>query len=136
VAAATTSLPEEIGGVRNWDYRFCWLRDATFTLFALTSSEFLEEARTWRAWLLRAIAGSPEQMQILYGVNGERRLDEFEVPWLSGYENSAPVRIGNAASMQFQLMFMARWSVRCITRIAPVSQWTRPSEAAGRARSI
>jgi GH15 family glucan-1,4-alpha-glucosidase len=103
VAAATTSLPEEIGGVRNWDYRFCWLRDATFTLFALTSSEFLEEARTWRAWLLRAIAGSPEQMQILYGVNGERRLDEFEVPWLSGYENSAPVRIGNAASMQFQL---------------------------------
>jgi GH15 family glucan-1,4-alpha-glucosidase len=103
VAAATTSLPEEIGGVRNWDYRFCWLRDATFTLFALTTSEFLEEARTWRAWLLRAIAGSPEQMQILYGVNGERRLDEFEVPWLAGYENSAPVRIGNAASSQFQL---------------------------------
>ena len=103
VAAATTSLPEEIGGVRNWDYRFCWLRDATFTLFALTASEFLEEARTWRAWLLRAIAGSPEQMQILYGVNGERRLDEFEVPWLAGYENSAPVRIGNAASTQFQL---------------------------------
>ncbi len=103
VAAATTSLPEKIGGVRNWDYRFCWLRDATFTLFALTGANYVEEARTWRTWLLRAIAGDPEQMQILYGVNGERRLEEFEVPWLKGYENSAPVRIGNAASKQFQL---------------------------------
>jgi GH15 family glucan-1,4-alpha-glucosidase len=103
VAAATTSLPEEIGGVRNWDYRYCWLRDATFTLFALTGAGYGEEARTWRTWLLRAIAGSPEQMQILYGVNGERRLDEYEVPWLPGYEKSAPVRIGNAASEQFQL---------------------------------
>ena len=103
VAAATTSLPEKIGGVRNWDYRFCWLRDATFTLFALTGAYYVEEARNWSTWLLRAIAGSPEQMQILYGVNGERRLEEFEVPWLSGYEKSAPVRIGNAASKQFQL---------------------------------
>jgi GH15 family glucan-1,4-alpha-glucosidase len=103
VAAATTSLPEEIGGVRNWDYRFCWLRDATFTLFALMSSGYLEESRAWRLWLLRAIAGSASQMQIMYGVHGERRLDEQQVPWLPGYENSKPVRIGNAASNQFQL---------------------------------
>jgi GH15 family glucan-1,4-alpha-glucosidase len=103
VAAATTSLPEQIGGVRNWDYRFCWLRDATFTLFAFLRSGYLEEARSWREWLLRAIAGSPSQMQIMYGVSGERRLTEFELPWLAGYENSRPVRVGNAASDQFQL---------------------------------
>jgi len=103
VAAATTSLPEEIGGVRNWDYRYCWLRDATFTLLALLESGYLEEAKSWRQWLLRAIAGSAAQMQIMYGVRGERRLDEFEVGWLSGYQNSKPVRIGNAASNQFQL---------------------------------
>jgi GH15 family glucan-1,4-alpha-glucosidase len=103
VAAATTSLPEEIGGVRNWDYRFCWLRDATFTLYALMSSGYLDESRSWRYWLLRAIAGSASQMQIMYGVHGERRLDEVQVPWLPGYENSKPVRIGNAASNQFQL---------------------------------
>ena len=103
VAAATTSLPEKIGGVRNWDYRYCWLRDATFTLFALTRSGFVEEARAWRRWLLRTIAGSPSQMQILYGTGGERRLPEFEIEWLAGYENSRPVRIGNAASTQFQL---------------------------------
>jgi GH15 family glucan-1,4-alpha-glucosidase len=103
VAAATTSLPEQIGGVRNWDYRFCWLRDATFTLFAFLRSGYLDEARSWREWLLRAIAGSPAQMQIMYGVRGERRLTEFELPWLAGYENSKPVRIGNAASNQFQL---------------------------------
>jgi GH15 family glucan-1,4-alpha-glucosidase len=103
VAAATTSLPEKIGGVRNWDYRYCWLRDATFTLFALTRSGFVEEARAWRRWLLRTIAGSPSQMQILYGTHGERRLPEFEVEWLAGYENSKPVRVGNAASTQFQL---------------------------------
>lgn len=103
VAAATTSLPEEIGGVRNWDYRFCWLRDATFTLTALMGAGYLEEACAWRGWLLRAIAGSPEQMQIMYGVCGERRLNEFELPWLSGYENSTPVRVGNAASEQFQI---------------------------------
>ncbi len=103
VAAATTSLPEEIGGVRNWDYRHCWLRDATFTLVALMGSGYVEEARSWREWLLRAVAGSPSQMQIMYGVQGERRLVELELDWLSGYENSRPVRIGNAASQQFQL---------------------------------
>jgi GH15 family glucan-1,4-alpha-glucosidase len=103
VAAATTSLPEKIGGIRNWDYRYCWLRDATFTLFALTRSGFVEEARAWRGWLLRTIAGSPSQMQILYGTRGERRLPEFEIEWLAGYENSRPIRIGNAASKQFQL---------------------------------
>ena len=103
VAAATTSLPEEIGGVRNWDYRICWLRDATFTLYSLMSAGYLEEARAWREWLIRAIAGSASQMQIMYGVQGERRLDEYEIPWLAGYENSKPVRIGNAASEQFQL---------------------------------
>jgi GH15 family glucan-1,4-alpha-glucosidase len=103
VAALTTSLPEEIGGVRNWDYRYCWLRDATFTLLTLLRVGFHDEAKSWRQWLLRAIAGSASQMQIMYGVHGERRLDEREIPWLSGYENSRPVRIGNAASNQFQL---------------------------------
>ena len=103
VAAATTSLPEEIGGVRNWDYRYCWLRDATFTLMTLMQVGYQEEAKSWREWLLRAIAGSAAQMQNMYGVHGERRLDEREIPWLSGYENSKPVRIGNAASNQFQL---------------------------------
>src|SRR6266404_3623304 len=103
VAAATTSLPEEIGGVRNWDYRYCWLRDATFTLFSMMQVGYREEAKSWREWLLRAIAGSAAQMQIMYGVHGERRLDEIQIPWLSGYENSQPVRVGNAASEQFQL---------------------------------
>ena len=103
VAAATTSLPEEIGGVRNWDYRYCWLRDATFTLIALMNAGYLKEAEAWREWLLRAVAGTPSQMQIMYGVRGERRLDEYELRWLAGYENSKPVRVGNAASTQFQL---------------------------------
>src|SRR5207302_2134332 len=103
VAAATTSLPEKIGGVRNWDYRYCWLRDATFTLFAFLRVGYHDEARSWRHWLLRAIAGSASQMQILYGVSGERRLPELELSWLPGYEKSAPVRTGNAASNQFQL---------------------------------
>src|SRR2546423_11104148 len=103
VAAATTSLPEEIGGVRNWDYRYCWLRDATLTLIALVSAGYQDEAKSWREWLLRAIAGSAEQMQIMYGVRGERRLEELELPWLSGYENSKPVRVGNAASIKFEL---------------------------------
>jgi GH15 family glucan-1,4-alpha-glucosidase len=103
VAALTTSLPEQIGGVRNWDYRFCWLRDAALILLSLLRSGYREEAKSWRQWLLRAIAGSPAQMQAIYGVGGERRLDEYEIPWLSGYENSRPVRIGNAASNQFQL---------------------------------
>ncbi len=103
LAAPTTSLPEKIGGARNWDYRFCWLRDATFTLLALMNGGFVEEAEAWRAWLLRAVAGSPSQMQIMYGIGGERRLTEMELPWLRGYENSSPVRIGNAASGQLQL---------------------------------
>ena len=103
VAAPTTSLPEAIGGVRNWDYRFCWVRDATFTLVALMANGFIEEARSWREWLLRAVAGMPSQVQIMYGIAGERRLPEMLLPWLPGYEGSAPVRIGNAASDQFQL---------------------------------
>jgi GH15 family glucan-1,4-alpha-glucosidase len=102
-AAVTTSLPEQLGGVRNWDYRFCWLRDATFTLLALLGAGFQEEARAWREWLLRAVAGRPENLQIMYGLAGERRLMEYEVPWLAGYEGSRPVRVGNAASQQFQL---------------------------------
>jgi GH15 family glucan-1,4-alpha-glucosidase len=103
VAAPTTSLPEQPGGVRNWDYRYCWLRDATFTLSALLLTGFHEEAAAWREWLLRAIAGSPDDLQILYGVTGVRRLDEQELPWLPGYEQSRPVRVGNAAAKQFQL---------------------------------
>src|SRR5579884_68773 len=103
VAAPTTSLPERIGGVRNWDYRFCWLRDATFTLYALLNAGFVGEAKAWRDWLLRAVAGDPARMQILYGVAGERRIPEFELDWLPGYAGSAPVRIGNAAHEQFQL---------------------------------
>lgn len=103
VAAPTSGLPERIGGPRNWDYRFCWLRDATFTLYALLISGYTEEAIAWREWLLRAAAGSPGDLQIMYGIAGERRLSEFELPWLSGYEGSRPVRIGNAAHEQFQL---------------------------------
>ena len=103
IAAATTSLPEHLGGVRNWDYRICWLRDATFTLYSMMSAGFVTEARAWREWLLRAVAGDPSQLQILYGVAGERRLPELELDWLPGYENSRPVRIGNAASRQLQL---------------------------------
>ncbi|MDQ1614708.1 MAG: hypothetical protein QOJ60_647 [Actinomycetota bacterium] len=103
VAAMTTSLPEEIGGVRNWDYRYCWLRDATFTLQALVKTGYEEEAGAWREWLLRAIAGSPERLQILYGVAGERQAPERELPWLAGYEGSRPVRIGNGAVDQRQL---------------------------------
>jgi GH15 family glucan-1,4-alpha-glucosidase len=103
VAAATTSLPERLGGVRNWDYRYCWLRDATFTLLALMQLGYYDEARAWRDWLIRAVAGSPKQVQIMYGVGGERWLPELFVPWLRGYENSSPVRIGNAAHEQLQL---------------------------------
>jgi GH15 family glucan-1,4-alpha-glucosidase len=103
VAAPTTSLPELIGGVRNWDYRFCWVRDATLTLQSLLRAGYLEEARDWREWLLRAVAGSPSELSILYGLRGERRLTELELPWLQGYENSAPVRTGNAAYKQYQL---------------------------------
>ncbi len=103
IAAPTTSLPEQLGGVRNWDYRYCWLRDATFTLYALLYSGYRDEAKAWREWLLRAVAGRPQDLQILYGISGERRLPEAEIPWLPGYEGSAPVRIGNAATSQYQL---------------------------------
>ena len=103
VAAPTTSLPEWIGGVRNWDYRFCWLRDATLTLLALHERRLLRGGAAWREWLLRAVAGRPEQAQIMYGIAGERRLVEWEVPWLPGFRNSAPVRIGNGAHNQLQL---------------------------------
>jgi GH15 family glucan-1,4-alpha-glucosidase len=103
VAAPTTSLPERLGGVRNWDYRFCWVRDATFTLLALLHGGYTEEAAAWREWLLRAVAGSPGELQIMYGVGGERRLTEMVLPWLAGHEMSKPVRVGNAASEQLQL---------------------------------
>jgi GH15 family glucan-1,4-alpha-glucosidase len=103
VAAPTTSLPEAVGGPRNWDYRFCWLRDATLTLVALIDSGYLDEARAWREWLFRAAAGRPADLQIMYGVAGERRLAEYEADWLPGYEGSTPVRVGNAASEQTQL---------------------------------
>src|SRR5664279_1238319 len=147
VAAGTTSLPEKIGGARNWDYRFCWLRDATFTLYALLGAGFLAEARAWRQWLLRAIAGSPDDLQIMYGIGGERRLVEFEVPWLPGYEGSAPFRIGNAAAGQLQLdvygevldaLYIARragleandasWSLECalIEHLATI--WDQPDD--------
>ncbi len=103
VAAPTTSLPEQPGGVRNWDYRYCWLRDATFTLLALGGAGYADEAQSWRDWLMRAVAGSPEQMQIMYGIAGERRLPEWEAEWLPGFEAARPVRIGNAAASQLQL---------------------------------
>ena len=103
VAAPTTSLPEQVGGPRNWDYRFCWLRDATLTLMAMMTGGYYEEARLWRDWLHRSVAGSAEQLQIMYGIAGERQLMEWEVPWLAGYEDSRPVRVGNAAAGQLQL---------------------------------
>ena len=103
VAAATTSLPEQLGGSRNWDYRYCWLRDATFTLQALLGTGFVAEARAWREWLVRAVAGDPADLQIMYGIDGSRRNPELELPWLPGYAGSKPVRIGNAATEQFQL---------------------------------
>jgi GH15 family glucan-1,4-alpha-glucosidase len=103
VAAPTTSLPEQLGGPRNWDYRFCWLRDATFTLLALMNGGYYQEAKAWQAWLLRTLAGDPSQVQIMYGLAGEHRLTEWEVPWLQGYEGAKPVRIGNAAAEQVQL---------------------------------
>ncbi len=103
VAAATTSLPEQIGGVRNWDYRYCWLRDSTFTLYSLMTGGYTEEARAWRRWLVDAVAGDPSQLQIMYGLAGERRLTEIELDWLPGYQKSRPVRVGNAAHKQFQL---------------------------------
>jgi GH15 family glucan-1,4-alpha-glucosidase len=129
VAAVTTSLPEQAGGSRNWDYRYCWLRDATFTLLALMNSGYFEEAQAWRLWLLRAVAGAPQQAQIMYGLTGERRLTEWQATWLSGYENSRPVRIGNAASEQLQLdiygeVFDALYQGRCGKLKADEAGWS------------
>jgi GH15 family glucan-1,4-alpha-glucosidase len=103
VAAATTSLPETLGGSRNWDYRYCWIRDTAFTLSALLGAGLLEEARAWQQWILRTIAGDPADAQIMYGIDGTRRLPEYELPWLPGYEGASPVRIGNDAADQIQL---------------------------------
>jgi GH15 family glucan-1,4-alpha-glucosidase len=147
VAAVTTSLPEQIGGVRNWDYRYCWLRDATFTLYALMSGGYTDEARAWREWLINAVAGMPSQIQIMYGLAGERRLTELELPWLPGYAGSAPVRIGNAAHQQLQLdvygelmdaLYLARrvglepdenaWRVQLALIAALETAWQAPDE--------
>ena len=147
VAAATTSLPEEIGGVRNWDYRYCWLRDATFTLGALMGAGYTEEAVAWRNWLLRAVAGDPEDLQIMYGARGERRLTELELDWLPGFEGSRPVRVGNAAVHQFQLdvygeimdaLYVARvskigpdtaaWALQTHLMSALETKWREPDE--------
>ncbi|GAB7129609.1 glycoside hydrolase family 15 protein [Silvimonas sp. JCM 19000] len=147
VAAATTSLPEALGGVRNWDYRFCWLRDATLTVMTLLRAGYVEEAAAWRSWLVRAVAGSADQIQIMYGIAGERMLDEKEIPWLPGFANSAPVRIGNQAATQLQLdtygelmdaLYQARrgglaadddaWSLQCnlLERLERI--WQTPDE--------
>jgi len=147
VAAPTTSLPEQQGGVRNWDYRYCWLRDSTFTLNALLLAGYHDEAVTWREWLLRAAAGSPEDLQILYSVTGERRLDEIEIGWLPGYGGAVPVRVGNAASQQFQLdvygevmdtLHLARcaglepephaWQIQLVLLKFLESHWQQPDE--------
>ena len=147
VAAPTTSLPEAIGGVRNWDYRYCWLRDATLTLLALLQAEHGEEAAAWRRWLLRAVAGDPNDLQIMYGVGGERRLTEYELPWLPGYESSTPVRVGNAASEQLQVdvygevmdaLYQARahglpieenaWRLQKSLLVALEATWSEPDE--------
>jgi len=147
VAAPTTSLPEQIGGVRNWDYRFCWLRDAALTLLALLRSGYTDEAAAWRDWLLRAVAGRPRDLQIMYGCAGERRLTELELLWLPGYEGSSPVRVGNAASEQFQLdvygevmdaLTQARdagippddhaWAIQRVLLAELASAWREPDE--------
>ncbi|HXE81303.1 MAG TPA: glycoside hydrolase family 15 protein [Vicinamibacterales bacterium] len=147
VAAPTTSLPEKIGGVRNWDYRYCWVRDATYTLYALMIGGYTEEALAWRNWLLRAVAGDPSGLHIMYGVQGERRLPEMELPWLPGYEESRPVRTGNQAATQFQLdvygevmdaMHLARraglphddqsWNVQRVLLRHLESVWREPDE--------
>jgi len=131
VAAPTTSLPETLGGERNWDYRYCWIRDATLTLYALLLAGYRDEARRWQEWLLRAVAGTPDQVNIMYGLRGERRLTEIEIPWLAGYEQSRPVRIGNAAHSQFQMdvfgelldtFYMAR-----VAGLTPARSWQMES---------
>ncbi|MGN6104392.1 MAG: glycoside hydrolase family 15 protein [Kofleriaceae bacterium] len=129
VAAATTSLPESLGGVRNWDYRYCWLRDATYTLYALMLAGYADEANQWRDWLLRAVAGSPQQLQIMYGVAGERRLPETNLDWLPGYAGARPVRIGNGAAHQLQLdvygeVSDALYQARKIGLLADENAWS------------
>jgi GH15 family glucan-1,4-alpha-glucosidase len=145
VAAPTTSLPEKLGGDRNWDYRFCWLRDATFTLLALINSGYTEEASAWHRWLLRAAAGSPANMQIMYGIMGQRRLLEWEATWLPGYEGAKPVRVGNAAHAQLQLdvygelidafhqwrtakleMDQTSWALECTVLEHLAGKWDKP----------
>src|SRR5690606_18027312 len=147
VAAPTTSLPEQPGGVRNWDYRLCWIRDATLTLYALLTSGYREEASSWREWLLRAAAGDPAQLQVIYGLSGERRLSEIELPGLPGYANSTPVRVGNAAFQQRQLdvpgelmdaLYVARkfkiepddyaWNFQCALLKRLEQDWDQPDE--------
>jgi GH15 family glucan-1,4-alpha-glucosidase len=154
VAAPTTSLPEQVGGVRNWDYRYCWLRDATFTLLAFGAAGYYEEARDWRDWLVRAAAGRPDQLQIMYGLSGERRLPEWEVPWLPGFEGARPVRIDNAAAGQLQLdvygeiadaMFQARvHGLQAVDRWSAIGRallehletvWREPDEGIWEVRS-
>lgn len=154
VAAGTTSLPEKIGGARNWDYRFCWLRDSTLTLYALIGSGYLVEAKAWRGWLIRAVGGSPDQLQIMYGVAGERRLVEYELPWLPGYEGSKPVRVGNAAADQVQLdvygevldtLYAARraglateasgWALECALVAHLETIWDQPDDGIWEVRS-
>jgi len=140
-AAGTTSLPEKIGGERNWDYRYCWLRDATFTLYALISSGYLDEAQAWRAWLVRAAGGSPESLQTVYGLAGERRLAEYEADWLPGFEHSSPVRIGNAAAEQVQLdiygeIVDALYLARAAGLAAEDASWALERELVGHLENI
>ncbi len=146
-AALTTSLPEQLGGARNWDYRYCWLRDATFTLWSLLTTGYTEEATAWREWLLRAVAGNPADLQIVYGVAGERWIGEREIPWLRGYEGAAPVRVGNAAADQFQIdvygelmdsLHLARsvglhpqahvWDIQCAIMTFLETHWHLPDD--------
>ena len=155
VAAPTTSLPERLGGSRNWDYRYCWIRDATLTLTALMGGGYYDEAAAWRDWLHRALAGTPQDLQIMYGIFGERRLAEWEVPWLPGYQGAAPVRIGNAASGQLQLdvygemmdaLHLARegdlssstpdWQVQCQALLHLEKIWMQPDDGIWEIRGI
>jgi GH15 family glucan-1,4-alpha-glucosidase len=133
VAAGTTSLPEELGGVRNWDYRYCWLRDSTFTLYALMQSGYIDEARAFRDWLLRAVAGDPAKLQIMYGITGERRLEERTLDWLPGYEQSRPVRVGNAAAGQLQLDVYGEVSDTLHQSLRAGMNWNTPGWALQRA---
>jgi GH15 family glucan-1,4-alpha-glucosidase len=155
VAAPTTSLPERIGGARNWDYRYCWIRDATFTLLALLNNGYTDEARDWHSWLLRAVAGSPRNMQIMYSITGQRRLLEWEASWLPGYERSRPVRIGNAAHAQLQLdvfgelmdtfhqarkahvkLDEATWALECALLGHLAEAWDRPDAGLWETRGL